>query len=225
VSVEASNVIVFPTARIAGRLFYRSDAVADIRDGARIDGGVQRTARAEAPARVGGPRFRPFGGYHAFETFWLLVLGLLAVAVAREGTRDVVHRVACRFGASLLVGALVLMLAPAVGLLLFVTIVGIPLALAGFVVYAFSLYLGQIFAAGWLGAAIVRRAAPETPPAPFGEMAVGVLLLSILFLVPGVGWLVRAIAAVAGFGALWWVLYRRAVPPRESGAGVPPVAG
>jgi len=200
-------------------LSYRSDAVADVREGAQITGGVERTSRAEAPSRVGGPNMRPFGGFHFFETVWLLVLGLLAIAVAHRGTEEVVQRVSRRFGASFLIGLVLVMVAPVAALLLFVTIVGIPLSITGIFVLLFTLYLGQVFVAAWLGGQIVRRVAPATNT-PYGEMAVGVLVLAILFLIPGLGWVLRAIAAFAGFGALWWVVYRRVFPAGAGGAPV-----
>ncbi|NIP60124.1 MAG: hypothetical protein GWM92_17480 [Gemmatimonadetes bacterium] len=83
------------------------------------------------------------------------------------------------------------------------TLLGVPLAVIGALLYGISIYLAPVPAALWLGDLLL-----EKTPEPAGartaraaEFAAGGAILAILGFVPVVGFLVRAAAVLLGLGA------------------------
>ena len=233
VEVNAETLIVAETARIGGRLTYSVRQNADIRQGAQISGGIERRAPPQARRRV----VRPFGvsGLRwlpaLVEGVWLLVLGFVALAISTRGVFAVADRIRRSFWMNLLGGFVLAVLIPIVAILLFITILGIPLGGVALLVYAATLYPATVFTAAWLGERIVpQRQEPgqtgQTPPSPYLIMLVGVVAVAVLIAVPVVGWLVRAAAVLVGFGALWAKLWAaRSAPPADVPVSGPPPAG
>ncbi len=62
-------------------------------------------------------------------------------------------------------------------------------------------------------------------PSIYWSVAVGTIALAVLFAVPFAGWVIRLVAILAGFGALWATVWR-AVAARPSSPGtLSPAAG
>ncbi len=208
VEVQADHVTLLPSARIGGKLRYSADRPVEIQSGAQVTGGIERTPRPTAPRRYYRPFAFRFAG-RVMEALWLLALGFVALAVAPRGVPRVVEGVRRRFGMSLLTGFILLVVVPVAALLVAFTVVGIPLSIVAVLLYLATLYPGQIFPAMWLGEWVMRRLGRSgTPPSPYLAMTVGVILFAIVLAVPFIGWLLRLVALLAGFGALWaavWV--------------------
>ncbi len=203
VEVQADRLTLLPSARIQGKLRYSADRPAEIQSGAQVTGGIEQRLRPAAPRRYYRPFAFRFAG-RVMEALWLLAIGFVALAVAPRGVPRVAERVRRQFGLSLLTGFILLVVVPVAALLVAFTVVGIPLSIVAVLLYLATLYPGQIFPAMWLGNWILRslgRAA--APPSPYLAMTVGVVLFVIVVTVPFVGWLLRLVALLAGFGALW----------------------
>lgn len=226
VEVNAQSLVVADTARISGRLTYRVQQTADIRQGAQITGGVERREQPQPRRRrpvgpFGVSGFRWFAA--AAEGVWLLILGLIAVAVSARGVFAVAERIRRAFVMSLLGGFVLAVVVPIAAITLCITVLGIPLGLVALLLYALTLYPAMIFTAAWLGERIVppRREPGQSPPSPYLIMVVGVVAVAVLMAIPIVGWIVRLAAILVGFGALWAKIWAaRDAPP----ATAPPVA-
>ncbi len=107
---------------------------------------------------------------------------------------------------------------PVVIVLLLVTVVGIPLSGVLVLLCALTLYPAQIFVSAWLGDTILRAAqrAAGRAPSMYWALVAGTVALVILFAVPLVGWVVRLLAVLVGFGALWATVWRAAASARMS---------
>ena len=79
------------------------------------------------------------------------------------------------------------------------TIVGIPLALVLFAIFALIVLLSCVFVAYRLGAWTLRRPSASRP---YINLAVGALLIAALVSLPWVGWLVAPVVLPMGIGAL-----------------------
>ncbi len=202
VEVQADRVTLLPSARIQGRLRYSADRPAEIQSGALVSGGIERTPRSTASRRYYRPFAFRFAG-RVMEAFWLLAIGFVALAVAPRGVPRVSERVSRHFGLSLLTGFILLVVVPVAALLVAFTVVGIPLSIVAVLLYLATLYPGQIFPAMWLGQWIMRSLGRGSAPSPYLAMTVGVILFVVVVTVPFVGWLLRLVALLAGFGALW----------------------
>lgn len=129
----------------------------------------------------------------------LFLLGLAAVGLAPERTRKVqagIVRAPLRAGFA---GLGVLLGGALVAALLFVTLLGIPLAVLVLLLGLGLAFLGASVTASVLGAALpVERLRGR----PVGQLATGVAALLVVSLVPLVGGLVMTGAVATGLGAL-----------------------
>lgn len=211
--VRARKIILLSSARIGGRLRYSSDQTLDIRPGARIAGGTERTP-APPPQHVlvpVSPWLRLW--VRLAEGAALFALGLVILGVTPRGMSGVVSEVGAQYGRSLLAGFILLVTVPvAAGLLLF-TVIGIPISVVAMLLYLATLYPSQVFVAGWLGDQIVRwpRRGGEGFRSRAGPLAIGTIALALLFAIPYAGWAVRLVAVLVGFGALWMTVWRSAM--------------
>lgn len=195
----ADSIELLPSARIQGRLRYASAREARIADGAVIAGGIVREGTPERPQpQAVSPA--------AALAFWLL--GLFAVgAVWSLLFPGLAQRAQTQLqtapGPSLAFGALTLLGVPVAALLLMLTIIGAPLALALIAAYALALLAGFLVVAGTLAERLLqvvdRQASPRTR---LGALALALLLLLLAGFLPVVGWLVALVALMAGTGAL-----------------------
>jgi hypothetical protein len=136
----------------------------------------------------------------------LLVLGSAFLLLSQVWTDRVAEMITLRPGASILTGLVGLIIVPIVCLPILITLVGAPLALLLLAIYSVVWLLSGVFIAYWLGQWLLARSGrPEA--SPFARLAMGALVLTFFSALPWVGWLVRCVVLMLGFGAL--VLERR----------------
>ncbi|MDE2297752.1 MAG: hypothetical protein KGK18_06260, partial [Burkholderiales bacterium] len=222
----AEQIELGPTARIDGALSHAS------RELMRADG-----------AYIGGPITRDEGHDrdHGFDRQWqrqwqfsgpwwigLLVgyLGLLAAAAVLvllfpKFSADAPQMIRAAPWRALALGMAVLVGVPVLAVLLFITLLGIPLGIAVFALYPLLLLagylLGVLFLAQRARAALSGDAAASLRTT-LGFAALALLALALIGRLPVVGALVGFITTIAGIGAgvLEW-RRRRQLPPRSPG--------
>ncbi len=203
--VRGSQVVLEEDARIEGKLRYTADAEVKIKPG-QVSGGVERLfpPLSRRPARA--IDLWPFAIVgRVLEVLWLLAFGLVAMALTPRGVLRVAERIRTQFGLSLLTGFVLLVVVPVGVGLLVVTLLGIPLGAVALFLYLATLYPGLIFTAVALGEWIIRvwQRGPARTVSPYLVVTVGTLGLAVLFAIPWVGWVIRFLAVLAGFGAFW----------------------
>ena len=98
---------------------------------------------------------------------------------------------------SLLYGLATLVLTPVILFILFITLIGIPFALVFMELLFFIYYLSPMFIGPYIGKKILNR--KEIEPI---HIIVGILLLDIMTLAPGIGTIVMLISAMAVVGLI-----------------------
>ncbi|WP_410764967.1 bactofilin family protein [Haloferax sp. DFSO60] len=206
-TVGAEELTVGPNARIAGALEYDAET-ATIDDSATVAGGATRVTDLEmtGPSIFGVPA--NFGQVDApvipqwvFSGYWLLVnlvLGAIVVLVAPEFARRVTGlgtKKAVRSGGA---GLLVIIGVPLVLLILLLTIVGIPLSLAGGVGFLVVLWVASIYGALVLGTWLLSLGDYANR---WAALALGLLIVAILDFVPFVGGILEFLVLLVGLGA------------------------
>lgn len=224
VRVYADTLTVLPGTRIGGRLRYRVADDVTLPPDLVVGGGAQ----PEAPDGRDAP-----GGYFgraASGAGWLWLAGLAAVGLLLAyglGRHSLAasRALATRPWTGLAVGFAVLVCVPAAAGLLFVTLVGIPLALMLLLVYLAMLIAGYVTGALYLGDRVLARLRGGAEPTP-GWRLLGLVAVLVavgwLAAIPLVGGLARLAVLLLGLGGL--VLAWGAVPPAAVPAAPAPPA-
>jgi hypothetical protein len=182
-------------ARVGGDLLYFNHKPVIAR-GAKLSG---------KPKKFNG-KYKNVGAGIAIG-FWLavslslLVLGLLLLLLAPRAGDAVARTAKTRWGASIGVGILVFVLLPVLGVLLCVTILGLPLGI-GLLLLLFPLY-GIAYATT---AFVVGRLILKSSRIP--AFLVGLLILRLLALIPFAGGVIGLLALIFGLGVLFVTLFR-----------------
>lgn len=192
--VGAETITVGPSAVVAGDLAY--DGNLELAEEAQIDGQV----REEDDLGLGfsGPAIPNWVGW-AYSFFVNLALGAAVLLVFPRFSSGVAAQATAgplRCGG---VGLLAFVGIPILLVILFISLVGIPLGLIGMLVYAVLLWLGYILGSFALGQWAVDLADADSR---WLALFVGLLAVSVLGLVPILGPLVQFVVLLVGLGAL-----------------------
>jgi hypothetical protein len=230
-AVGEDLMVVRGTARVTGRV--HGDVVVmnghvDLAPGARVAGNVllygstiTRSPGAVVTGQIHEERGLSFGA-RAIWFFWLgmtltlIVAGLVFATLATRSLIESSGMIATATMPTVLTALLLWIGLPALALLAFVTVIGIPL---GFMILFFVLpaltILGYLVTSTALGRRVMRRRRP--PPEVvgvvreplFAEVTTGVLILQIIGFIPGLGGMVIILAGLLGAGALLYHAWSR----------------
>ncbi len=103
------------------------------------------------------------------------------------------------------VGLLALVGIPIILVLLFITIIGIPLALAGVVLYLLAIWVGGVYGRFAVGSWIVSLTGADNR---WAGLLLGMALVAILVRLPSVGGLFQLTVLLLGLGAMSMSVYR-----------------
>lgn len=186
-----SDLVLSREATVAGTLTRRD-----------VPGEAKKQSRAETGAAVG-----VFAAFKLTELFTLFLLGSLLIRLAPVFSRGVITNLQQNPWRSLFAGFAAVILIPVTAMLLFFTVIGIPLAILLFLAFILLCFFVKIFAAYYVGTAVLgyfRRQAN-----PYLTLFLGFLLYYALFLIPVLGWLAAAVIYLMAFGS--FLLHKRDV--------------
>jgi cytoskeletal protein CcmA (bactofilin family) len=213
VRAYVGNLSVVAPAKIGGNLIAHVDKTehAHIDPGATIAGKVEIRLPEKGPSRYTRPMFYFWQAVRlaaalltGLVLFWLFPSWL----AGRMGDARTALRAAG-------IGFLVLVATPVGALIAGITLVGLPIALMGLVLWIAGLYLAKIFVAAAIGDALVRP-----PAAQWSSFALALLLgLLIVFVcinLPYLGGWIGALITVLGLGLAFTRALRRWRPPQPA---------
>jgi cytoskeletal protein CcmA (bactofilin family) len=179
---------------------------------AQVDGDVaygDKKPRVAPRAQIGG-KVKKFkaedvgGGAIALRIgLWLavtisaLVLGLILLALFPKAADAVARTAKARTGRSFLVGVLLFVLIPIIGVIALITVIGIPLG-AGLL-----LAMLPIYGLAYTASAFVVGRLVSKQGARILAFIIGLVVLRVLALVPFLGGIVWFLATILGLGALF----------------------
>lgn len=218
-----------PKARIGGAVIYVSSSGLKKAEGAVVAGTVTR----ENPPEPGGRRWEGAAGAPSWVAGAMSFLALLAAGamflllLPRFGVAAA-QRVRSSPWLSLGIGFGTIAALPLVAVLLFITLLGIPIGIVLLALYP-ALWLGGflvgVLSVSRLLAAALGKEVPAGFRAGIGFFALGLLMTLLVASVPFVGALFAGLLSVAGVGALVLELHgRRTGPGTAAGAGAPTLA-
>jgi hypothetical protein len=229
VDVAAQQVELGPSAKIGGALQVGRRAVAQRAEGATIAGAITHDADGSKMGRRG-----EWGSWHMRERrgggvvggllsyLGLLACGAFLLLVAPRFSAQAPERIRNTPWVSLGIGFATVFATPALAVLLFVTLLGIPLGLIVLALYPVVMLAGFIVGTLFLARLIpgtLRQEAPANFGRAVGYFAIALLIVLLLARVPFAGGLALAFVTFAGIGACAVEVYAR-----RKGAPPPPPA-
>ncbi len=211
VEIVAQNIQVLPGARILGKLTYWSPQAARIDPAAHIAGAVTHH-RPELPERAVKAGIAALLIVKVVLFLGLLVAGIVLFLLLPDFTVHTARTIQTDPWKSLGLGFVLLVATPVAGVLIMVSLVGIPLALALLALYAVSLlvaYLMTVFFLGEAGARIFRRGPEMSKGGRVIWFVVALIVFSLFRLIPILGGILLFLALIFGLGAWGMQLYRR----------------
>lgn len=205
VEVASDNVRIGPDARIGGRLLYRGPGSPVVAEGAVIAGGIEKQRRAWKDLSPESGIGRVATG--VMRTLWfagVLLLGILLVAAFPNFSREAAATVRSDALASVGLGLALLIAVPVVAVVLFVTIIGIPLGFAVLLGYALLLMLGYMTGALAMGDFLLGRVRPALAKSSGWRilfLLLALVAIALLRQVPWIGEIAVFLLFLAGFGA------------------------
>lgn len=151
----------------------------------------------------------------------LLIMLLVVLYLAPLKSIDTTRLFRTKFWSSLGWGILALIVTPIAGLILMVTVVGLPLAASALAVYGIAIYLAQGYFALVIGEWLLRRLRPQLENSrsrwQWGALF-GVAVLKLIQAIPYVGMFIILVGSVAAFGAMVMVARETMMPKTKDHA-------
>lgn len=209
VTLEVQDTVVLTeNANINGNLIYTSLREAELND-EQVAGFIEFNKQAITPAEEVDVKKQAedfFSRWHIFiqavKYLSLLALALVLVLLVPAGLTRVTKTCIDRPWKSLGIGFVVLICSIAAMIILSITVLGIPLALILLALLMITLYVAKVYASLFIGNLIIRPK-KMTKPKLFGLIALGAFILTVIDIVPFIGWLVSFAILMIAFGAFW----------------------
>ncbi|MFC6731346.1 MULTISPECIES: polymer-forming cytoskeletal protein [unclassified Haladaptatus] len=203
--IDSGSIALGETAQVGGNLEY--DGELDVADGAVVAGTVTQNPNLQlGDGGTDVPGFGVLPGIFAVYGFLVsFVLGaiLLLAFPAFSGRVSAAATTApLRSGG---VGLLTLIGVPILLLVLLITIVGIPLSIAGIFLFALVVWVGTIYGRYAIGSFLLDYAGYSNR---FVALFLGLLVVELATRLPFVGGLIEFLVLILGLGALALTAYR-----------------
>lgn len=200
--VAAQSVRLTSKAMVGGRLRYWGETAPSIDEEATVRGAITHRPLPEGwtieRARRGIVGMRVMAAAVSFLS--TLILGLVLLRLYPLFARRVTLTIRERPGPSLGWGSVALVATPLVAISFVVTLFALPIGVILLALYGITMYLARVYAITCVGQFLIRRPADSSSLArPF---VVGLVLYTILSLIPVVGGLLTLLTVLFGLGAL-----------------------
>ncbi len=200
VTLRAEKIYLEPNAVIEGNLIYSSPKVQQI-DSSKVKGTIEYRPSEAKGFQVAKRKFR--AGYRRILLFVrsvflaaYLLIGLLFLRLFQKPAERAVDYIKEKPLITLAIGFCIVGGVPVVAILLFITIVGIPISILSSTLYFILIHLAKIPVELWLGRKILRAA-----DRPYLSFIIGTLLIAALRFIPYFGWLATIGIVALGIGA------------------------
>jgi cytoskeletal protein CcmA (bactofilin family) len=202
IELGVDRLTVTSTANLHGNLTYTSANEADIESGAHIGGTTShKVPEVKEPAKAGGP-FAGIGG-KVVAFLMTLLAGIVIILVAPQRAVSVAASIRSKPLMSLGWGAIILFATPIAAIVTFVTVVGVPLGLIGLAIYGVAIYLSQIAVGLFIGYWIIGYFSKvESRGILVGALALGFAILTLIKLIPYIGFPLWLATVLFGIGAM-----------------------
>ena len=202
VRLNSPEITIGNTAHIKGNLDYTSTNAATIQNGAKIDG--QSTYRLSQKQDLFSQKSV---ASLLISAIAYIILALIFVILLPARVLAISETLKKNCWVSGLLGVAILVLVPIVVLLLLLTIIGAPTAVALLALYLLTLYIAKIFVATQLGRMILIFFDKKKEPNVILSTIVGLIIILVAINLPYIGYAVSLVVNIFGVGVLVLYLY------------------
>ncbi|MFA4942086.1 MAG: polymer-forming cytoskeletal protein [Patescibacteria group bacterium] len=139
-----------------------------------------------------------------YAIFSALLVGLALLSLWRKQVVGVTDRMKNKIGMNIGVGAIVMFAPPIISLILIATFIGIPLALILSALWLMVIFVSRVVFGIMVGRFLLKKMVGKQAPKLFLEMIAGIVVCSVIFALPLIGWLGALIATCWSLGAMWF---------------------
>jgi len=191
-------------AKIDGNVIYWANSAADISQN-NVSGQVTHNTPQSGDHKL----LAAFIINRLYAIFAALLVGLVLVSVWRKTILGLTDKMEKEPAATIGWGAVLLFFTPIVCLILFMTIIGIPLALILLGLWLLAMFICKIITAVLAGRMLFRKLKYKESEKLLLEMTIGVVICWLLFIIPIVGWALSLVAVWWTMGGAW-LYFKRA---------------
>ena len=134
-----------------------------------------------------------------YAIFSALLVGLVLISLWRKQLVTITDKMWREVGANIGFGAMLMFLPPIAALILALTFIGIPLALILMALWLMALALARVVFGIMIGRFLMKKMVHKETHRLLLEMTMGIVICSVVFALPLIGWLGAMVA-------IWWVL-------------------
>ncbi|MFC2032653.1 hypothetical protein ACFLUS_04770 [Chloroflexota bacterium] len=199
VELGVDRLTIANTANIQGNLIYTSENEANIESGAQIGGTVNHKVPEVREPII--PRMGVWVKVIAF--LMTLITGIVMILIAPTRAKAVAASIKRKPLWSLGWGAILLFATPIAAIVAFITVVGVPVGVVGLTLYGIAIYLSQIAVGLFIGYWIISSFGKvDSRGVLVGAFALGFAILTLIKLIPFVGFPIWLATVLFGIGAM-----------------------
>lgn len=206
VQLSVGQLVLGEKANLEGNLIYTADQEVQIDKSAKIAGKTTYTPTPETKTEVRQGflnNLRRVGLAFSFISYFAaLLLGAVILYLFPTASQKVAQNILEKPWQSLGVGFLILVLTLPAVFLLAITIIGLPLAVLGFIFWLISMYVAKVFVGLLFGQSLLE-AVGKREVNRYLVLALGLLVYFILTAIPVLGWFITLATVTFGLGALF----------------------
>ncbi|MGV8169619.1 MAG: hypothetical protein ACP5N3_06210 [Candidatus Nanoarchaeia archaeon] len=194
--IDTLDLELGPDAKIIGDL---SSTKVDDETAAHVSGTVTKVKARDDPDNFTKITFNKIGLLLMF-----FLIGTVLILAGRKHAEKATKAMYTKFLFSMLIGFLILVLAPFVAVILLMTLVGIPIALLIAAVYLILVILALGFSALFLGR--LNTKIVKNKNSPWLELLIGSVALALISIIPVIFWLILVFIGFVAIGAMFLVV-------------------
>lgn len=201
VTANDAHLTLGSTARVGGGLNYTSNNTVELATGAVVTGKTERHTPPVKEKKAESTFANRFWGV----AYWFgafLLFGWILLGLAPRTYRTASDVMVKQGGWALLAGVVALVMTPIVVVLLMVTVIGIPVAVALMFLWLIALVASYVYSGYAIGAWVASSASWKLKWPGFLSLLLGLVILAALMLIPVVGGLFGFLALVWGLGGI-----------------------
>lgn len=205
VDIEAENVYVDSGTTVLEDFIVKSKNEPVIDPDAKILGKIEYKKiekKAQKPKK---------GIAGLFKTIFFLsklIIGIILIAILKPYIKTTNQILKDSTWKSLGIGFLTIIVIPVVSVLTLATIIGIPIAIFGVFVFLTLAYISNIILSAGIGEWIIKLIKKESIPSPIISFILGFIIITLIGLIPYLGFFVRILILFFGSGMIILLLHK-----------------